>query len=124
MVETHVKAHFAEVDHAVRNGVSLTVDGETTLWNVVVFLVADLCMLKEIIGQCQSTSTYGCYHCKLPKNDWTKSQPGANNWKPLTAEPKNVADLLQAGITALKELGNNPDHQSAEFKAVQLRLYG
>ena len=35
--------------------------------NVICFFVADLCFVKDVIGQCQCTSMYGCYHCMLKR---------------------------------------------------------
>ena len=42
-----------------------TVDGNAEHFNILCFSVADLCFLKDVIGVCACTSTYGCYHCLL-----------------------------------------------------------
>ena len=117
MVETHVKAHFQEVDKAVQKGIKLSIQGVETHFNVVVFLVADLCMLKEIIGLCQPKSTYGCYHCKLPMKQWALKDPQVG-------APRSVTEMEKVGAKAVEELGEKPDKDSAEFSQFQLSHFG
>ena len=69
------------------------------------------------IGQCQSTSMYGCYHCQLPADKW------ANKNLP-TFTAKNVSEQKRFGEEAKKVLGDEPNHSSVAFKNFQQKHYG
>jgi len=62
-LELHCKDHYEELTSLVKTGVTLSLNGENKLFNVVVFLVADLSFVKEILGKCSCTQTYGFFHC-------------------------------------------------------------
>lgn len=117
MVETHVKAHFLEIDHAVQEGIKLKFQGVDTTFNVVVFLVADLMMLKEVIGLCQPKSTYGCYQCKLPMQQWALIEPK-------TGDARNLTEMEANGLKAVETLGKKPDKDSPNVKKFQLSHFG
>ena len=68
--DSHVLAHYKEVKNAVENGVTLHVNGSDEFFNIVVFLVADLSCVKELLGRCSVSHTYGCFYCNLNSNDW------------------------------------------------------
>jgi len=82
-----------------------------------VFFVADLCYIKDIIGQCQSTSTYGCFHCKMTSRNWLNTQKNAG-------DEKVVSSMHQLGLKAVKVIGENPDRLSDKFKQFQRANYG
>ena len=117
MLEIHVQDHYDLLTEAVMNGLSLIVEGKIEHFNVVVFFVADLCFVKDIIGQCQSTSMYGCYHCQLPADKW------ANKNLP-TFTAKNVSEQKRFGEEAKKALGDEPNRSSVAFKNFQQKHYG
>ena len=117
MLAIHVQDHYDSLSEAVTNGVSLLVGGEVEHFNVVVFFVADLCFVKDIIGQCQSTSMYGCYHCQLPADKW------ANKTRP-TFIVKKVSEMKNYGDEAKKVLGDEPNRSSIAFKNFQQKHYG
>ena len=117
MLEIHVQDHYDSLTEAVMNGLSLIVEGKIEHFNVVVFFVADLCFVKDIIGQCQSTSMYGCYHCQLPADKW------ANKNLP-TFTAKKVSEQKRFGEEAKKVLGDEPDRSSVAFKNFQQKRYG
>ena len=117
MIKTHVSAHYEELEDTVKNGVTLSVDGVITKFNVIVFFIADLSFMKDVIGQSSSTSTYGCFHCKLPLQRW--NLPG-----PKVGESKMVKEMAKVGETALEQLGETPDRDSAAFKKFQMNNHG
>ena len=78
--------------------------------------VAHVPTKSHVKGQCQCTSTYGCFHCKLKINDWNK--PG------LTGALKEVKEMAKLGEEALKVLGKNPDKDSKQYSDFQLNHYG
>ena len=51
MLETHVEAHYEELDACVRNGIKVNISGTEEEFNLVCFFVADLCFIKDIIGK-------------------------------------------------------------------------
>lgn len=77
----------------------------------------DLCFVKDVIGLCASTSTYGCYHCSLKRDDWS------TKIKKLGKE-RNISDISTNGCNVLNRLGGNPDRTSKKFKEVQLENHG
>ena len=116
-VKTHVSAHYEELKEAVINGITLTLNENEEHFNVVVLLVADLSFVKDIVGQCSSISMYGCYHCKLPSKDWIL---------PLkkVGKEKKVCEMVKDGKLGFDTLGDNPNHDSPEFKKFQQSHYG
>lgn len=118
MIDSHITFHFNELTNLVKSGIVLKLnENSSEEFNIVCFMVADLCFLKDVIGQCQCTSLYGCYHCKLKNVEWiSKSQK--------IGEPKSLEEMTRNGIKALKILGNNPVRDSPLFKNVQQNHYG
>ena len=117
MLKSHVSVHHKELAHAVKNGISLFVNNHEEVFNVLAFFVADLCYVKDIIGHCQCTSTYGCFHCVMPKHEWVDS-------KRKTAKSKVISTMVKYGVDSLKVLGEDPNRDSKEFKAFQLNHFG
>lgn len=118
MIESHVTEHFNELTNLVKYGVELELEENMAeLFNVVCFLVTDLCFLKDVIGQCQCTSLYGCYHCKLKNVDWISKSLKIG-------QPKSLEEISRNGIKALNTLGKNPNRDSPLFKNFQQSHYG
>ena len=117
MLKIHVDSHYQELTEAVKNGVSLFVNNCEEVFNVVAFLVADLSFVKDIIGQCSSISSYGCYHCIMPSKQWLNNER-------ITADPKIISTMAKYGEEGLKTLGENPSHDSKEFKMFQKNHFG
>ena len=70
-LKNHGQAHFDELDNLARNGITVElINGAQEHFNIVIFLVADLGYIKDIIGKCSSTALYGCYHCIKKIQDW------------------------------------------------------
>ena len=111
MIKLHVAAHY-QLASLVRTGISLIVDNKPENFNVVCFMVADLCFIKDVIGQCQCTSLFGCYHCMMKSSEWT-------NMHRSTAKPKKISVMKEYGLKALKVLGENPKRDSAIFTNCQ-----
>lgn len=109
MIESHVSCHYNDVTLAVKNGVDLIIDGVIEHFNIVCFFVADLCFIKDVLGVCTCTSTFGCYHCKVPRNKWSMQ-------KKVTGEDRTVAEMCKKGVVAHSVLGFNPNKESALFK--------
>ena len=112
MIETHVLFYFDEVSQLVRNGTSLIVNNKLEEFNVICLFVADLCFIKDVIGQCQCTALYGCYHCMLKSTDWLKIDRK-------TEQPKTIDYITKNGQKALHVLGKNPTRDSAKFTNFQ-----
>ena len=109
----HVSSHYNELSSAVRDGISLLVDDQIEFFNVIVIFVADLSFVKEVIGQCQCTSIYGCYHCKMHIDNWSKPT------RQKQLEPKSIKEMVKNGDAAKKVLGDSPDHGTTAFKKFQ-----
>lgn len=117
MLKVHVSDHYNELHELVLNGIDLIIEGAVEHFNIIIFFVADLCFIKDIIGQCQSTSTYGCYHCSQPIHKWMST-------KKEISEPKEVATMVRIGNDAIKSLDENIDRTSKKFKDLQLANKG
>ena len=50
MIDSHVSAHYDELETCVHNGITVKIDGEVVQFNVIVFFIADLCFIKDVIG--------------------------------------------------------------------------
>jgi len=114
MIDKHVSHHSQDLEHLVASGIELVTKNGIEYFNVVCFFVADLCFVKDVIGACSCTSTFGCYHCKLTKNDWSAL-------KKKVGLPKNVKEMVVKGEQAFTILGNNVDHNSPLFSKTQLK---
>ena len=51
MLDNHVSAEYQELDNCVRNGITLIIGGVPETFNLVCFFVADLCFIKDVIGE-------------------------------------------------------------------------
>nr|XP_047142024.1 uncharacterized protein LOC124816524 isoform X2 [Hydra vulgaris] len=94
MLDTHVKCHYQDLTDLIING-----------------------FLKNIIGLCSCTSTYGCYHCVLMKDKWSLKIKKSG-------EKRSIAVMAELGEKVESVLGETPDHNSAQFKKTQLANYG
>ena len=112
MIETHLVEFFNELKELVRNGISLMANRKMERFNIVCFFVADLCFVKDVIGQCQCTSLYGCYHCMLKNTDWISVEKK-------TGKPKNMKAMTENGLKAVCVLGENPDRGKSSFTNFQ-----
>ena len=81
------------------------------------FFVADLCFVKDIIGQCSCTSLFGCYQCIIKNTEWTtkKREKGTQ---------KTMVQTTEDGEIALKVLGENPDRSSEKFTEIKRKYCG
>ena len=100
-VTTHVKIHYDEMTYLVHNGVVLQIHGSKEKFNVILFLVADLCFVKEVLEHCSCIQTYGCFYCKLKIGAWASP-------KILHGEAKSIENM-RAG----NELGPTPKKESS-----------
>ena len=100
--------YFNDLEAAVKNGVNLVVNGEAELFNIILFFVADLSFVKDVIGHCSSTSRYGCFHCKMPLSDWLTVERK-------TCQPTIVSQMVMDGIKGLEILGPSPKKDSGQF---------
>ena len=117
-VEIHCKHHYQELSELVKNGVRLTLNKEDPEeFNVVVFLVADLSFVKEVLGKCSCTQAYGCFHCKLNINEWSSE-------KPKTGESRTITDMNVIGSAARSKLGDCPNKDSVAYKNLIANNHG
>ena len=117
MIETHLSVFFDEVIELVQNGVTLNIDSKEEQFNVICFFVADLCFVKDVIGQCTCTSLYGCYHCTLKSSEWISAVKKKGN-------PKTIEAITKFGVEAVRVLGKNPDKSSAAYTNFQQSHFG
>ncbi|XP_047139031.1 uncharacterized protein LOC124814958 [Hydra vulgaris] len=119
MLEIHVKCHYEDLTDLVLNGINLVTTDTNTVehFNVLCFFVADLGFLKNIIGLCACTSTYGCYHCLLKKDEWSSKIKQSG-------EKRSIAVMAELGEKVESILGANPDHDSVLFKKTQFENHG
>ena len=103
--------------YLVNNGVVLQIHGSQEKFNVVVFLVADLCFVKEVLGHCSCIQTYGCFHCEL-KIDACSSP------KIQHGEAKSIENMKIRGVKAINELGPTPKKESSQYKKFTKNNYG
>ena len=117
MIFVHVGNHYTELTELVKNGVTLVINDKVEYFNVVSFFVADLCFVKDVLGVCSCTATYGCYHCILPRDKWSLKTKAIG-------KEREVSKMVEMGIHASNTLGKNPDRNSKLFKDTQLKYYG
>ena len=101
----------------MKTGVKLLVGSEEQQFNVVVFVVADLGFLKDVLGHASSTATFGCLHCDCPQQSWSNSSAPKGN-------PKTVVGMASRGLKALSELGKHPSKETKEYKNFIRNNYG
>ena len=104
------------MNNLVRHGISLNVFGEEEKFNVVVFLVADLSFVKEVLGRCSSSHTFGCFHCDLKIQSW--SHPVKK-----TGNPHTIEKMKERGVKALCDLGDSPSKGSSQYKKFTMNNY-
>ena len=119
MLAKHVECHYQDLTDLIMNGIDLVTPDNSTVehFNVLCFFVADLGFLKNIIGLCACTSTYGCYHCLLEKDKWSLKIKQFG-------EKRSIAVMAELGEKVESVLGVTPDHNSTLFKKTQLANYG
>lgn len=117
MLSVHCNAHFSELSYAVRHGVKLVVDGNVETFNVIVFMVADLSFLKDILGHCSSVSMYGCFYCKLRSSLWVSK-------KFQTGPSKTLTQMVIDGEKGFQKFGDNPKKDSPEYTKFQQSHFG
>ena len=88
----------------MKTGAKLLLGSEERQFNVVVFVVADLSFLKDLLGHASSTATFGCLHCDCPQQSWSHSSAPNGN-------PKTVVGMASRGQKALSELGKHPSKE-------------
>ena len=93
------------------------INGAQEHFNIVIFLVADLGYIKDIIGKCSSTALYGCYHCIKNIQDWHAGVLNLSN-------PQTVKQYVADGEIGLKELGQIPNKESSKYKSFIKKHYG
>ena len=117
-IELYVQKVYTDLTNLVKNGLTVCLNGsKTEHFNVILFIVADLSFIKEVIGKCSSNQTYGCNHCKLPIYDWA-----AINKK--IGPIQSVVDMQERGDHARIELGLRPSKDSAQYKKFTDDNYG
>ena len=90
----------------VRNGVT---DYEIEVFSVIVFLVADLSFVKEVLGKYSCTQSFGCFHCQLSNKLWDTKQPQKGI-------PQSIEKMQLRGLKALELVGNTPNKGSTIYK--------
>ncbi|XP_066914971.1 uncharacterized protein [Clytia hemisphaerica] len=108
-LQLHVSKIYEELTHLVKNGVKLKIDNAEEHFNIIVISVADLSFTKEVLGKCQCTHTFGCLHCELDNKQWC-------SLKPTKGTPQSYRKMITRGKKAFKDLGSNPDKNSAPYK--------
>ena len=98
MIEKHVTNFFNEIVELVKTGIVLEIDNQMEEFNVVCFFVADLCFVKDVIGQCSCTKKKG--------------------------NPKTMEGITKFGMQAVKVLGKNLDRSSSTFTNFQQSHFG
>jgi len=116
-LEKHGMLHYQELSQLVHDGIMLNVNGHYERFNVIVLLVADLCFSKEILGKCQCTHQFGCFHCELCNGKW-------NAEKKIVGVEQSIGKMKSRGEEALKMLGNQPNKDSAIYKKVTKSTFG
>ena len=117
MIETHIAAHYNELSKMVRNGLHLCANDTLEHFNIVCFFVADLCFIKDVIGQCSCMSMYGCYHCQMKNSEWCSKERKS-------AKKKSFTELNKYSIKAVEILGKNPIRESSKFTNFQQSHFG
>ena len=117
-VGIHVTNHYKEIKDLLSNGISIpTTNGDFEHFNVLPIMCADLSFVKEVIGKCSSTSTYGCFYCKRQIKDWDANK--------LTEKVhQSLPECVTLGKEALEVLGEHPDHETSKFKTFQQSHFG
>ena len=108
MLEMHVAKHYTELNDIMRNGVDLNIQGQTEHFNIIVFLVADLSFVKEILGKCSSSHEFGYFHCEMDRKSWSSPRL-------CLGVPQSIEKMKDRGDKAVK-LGKNPDKSSSQYK--------
>ena len=93
----------------VRYGLTFSRDGKDENFNIVIFLVADLSFVKEILGKASCTQQYGCFHCELDIKSWASEELAIG-------EPQSIKKMEERGQRAFKVIGVNPNKDGAIYK--------
>ena len=117
-LQSHGQAHFNELQLLVEKGITLKLPNQTTEhFNVIVFFVADIGYVKEVIGKASCTSTNGCYRCTKTIDKWDASVLSH-------ASSQSVENYIKLGAKAEEKLGRKPDKDSSEYKDFIKKHYG
>lgn len=117
-LKMHVDKHYKELNSLVKHGMTLKSPfGTEESFNVIAIFVADLSFVKEVLGRCQCTHTYGCFHCQLPIKQWLSV-------KPKTGTDQSISKMSTLGEKALDVLGECPDKTSPKYKKFTMENYG
>ena len=116
-LDCHVSIHYKELESLVRNGITLEVDGLDESFNIVVFFVAYLSFVKEILGRCSCKHTFGCNHCQLPLSKW-------NQVKPTSTVQQNISVMKERGERGETKLGRYPNKDGKEYKDFASNNFG
>ena len=116
-LEAHCSNHYNELTNLVSSGISLFMNGNLEHFNIVVFLVADLSFVKEILGKCSCTQTYGCFHCNLSLKFWSSIEPQHGS-------QRTIEEMNAFGVTARETLGSCPNKDSVAYKKLISNNYG
>ena len=109
--DINVMATYQALHSIVTNGVTLLLDGEYTYFNVIVFLVADLSCVKELLGRCSVNHSLGCFYCNLPSEQWDVLPQKFGTLH-------SLGDLEKMGAAAEEALGKYPDKYSSKYKTI------
>ena len=109
-LKSHGQIHFNQLKCLATNGLLMQLpDTSFEHFNVVVFLVADLGYIKEVIGKSSCMSMYGCYQCCKPINEWHSKDKKI-------AKLQTVSNYTLLGKKAEAHLGENPEKDSTKYK--------
>ena len=117
-LQQHTLWYHSQVYDLLLNGAHFTLpSGNVEKFNVIPIVCADLGFIKELLGKCSSTGTYGCYYCKKPKKKWAEKKMIPEQWQ-------TMKEMSVAGSKARDVLGDSPDHNSKIFTEFQQTHYG
>lgn len=116
-LKIHCKAHYDEMTDLVKNSVTINHGSTEEVFNVVLIFVADLSFVKEVLGKCSCTHTYGCFHCILPQKSWSAV-------KPIAGKSRSIAHMDELGLKVEKSLGENPNKDSVLYKKLTQDAFG
>uniref|UniRef100_A0A7M6DRA3 Uncharacterized protein n=1 Tax=Clytia hemisphaerica TaxID=252671 RepID=A0A7M6DRA3_9CNID len=106
-LKIHVGKHYQQLHSLVKEGITLMSPcGNIESFNVIVIFVADLSFVKEVLGRCQCTQTFGCFHCELPIKDWSSV-------KRKLGSPQSIQKMKTRG-----------DNSTSAYKKFTLTNYG
>ena len=115
-VEIHTAEHYSEIKSLLASGLTVTFEENCEHFNILPIMCTDLCFVKEVIGKCSCTSLYGCFYCEKPIGEWDQD--------PRKETLQTMSKICSDGQEAIKVLGANPKHDTAEFTKFQQSHFG